>query len=248
MKLQTKSNNKKHLDNSKKSTFKRLFGLLWNANKYQLMLAIFLIVLAALGTLYIQIFIGKVIIGYLLNEGKETAHTFNYNNFHWIITGSVLFLLISILSSFIATRIMITITYKIMAKLRIDLYKHVQKLPVKFFDINLKGKLISNFTSDVDTLRQFLSKTFPIAFQSLTTLLVSIAVMFWLNWMLSLIMIGFILLILVCSIVISKFSRKFFRLKQKSIGDLNGYAEEMISGIKTIKIFNQQDNSTKAYS
>ncbi|SJZ53460.1 ABC transporter ATP-binding protein [Mycoplasmopsis verecunda] len=233
----------------KKRTFSRLIAILWKDNKWWLILVAFLILLSAVGMLYQQVFIGKIVVGLFIGPALENkTEPFNWDQFYLMIFGSVVLFLVSIFSGFAATRIMINITYKTMTNMRVQLYKHMQSLPIKFFDDNAKGNLISRLTADIDTLRQFLSKTFPSIVQSLIILIASIVIMLILNWKLSLIMIGVIILIFASSFIIGKFSSRAFVKKQKGIGELTGYAEEMISGLKTVKIFNQEQNSIKQFA
>ncbi|MFV8467544.1 ABC transporter ATP-binding protein [Mycoplasma sp. 46852] len=234
----------------KKATFSRLIKILWGDNKWWLILAGGLILLSTVGMLYQQVFIGKIVVQLFLQPALDnglTVETFNWDQFYLMLFGSVALFLVSIFSGFAANRIMINITYKTMTSMRVKLYRHMQSLPIKFFDSNAKGNLVSRLTADIDTLRQFLSKTFPSITQSLIIITTSIIIMLVLDWALSLIMIGVIILIFAASFIIGKFSSKAFIKRQKQIGELTGYAEEMISGLKTVKIFGQEKNAINQY-
>ncbi|MFV8515880.1 ABC transporter ATP-binding protein [Mycoplasma sp. Z244B] len=234
----------------KKATFSRLIKILWGDNKWWLILAAGLILLSTVGMLYQQVFIGKIVVQLFLQPALDnglTVETFNWDQFYLMLFGSVALFLVSIFSGFAANRIMINITYKTMTSMRVKLYRHMQSLPIKFFDSNAKGNLVSRLTADIDTLRQFLSKTFPSITQSLIILTASIIIMLVLDWALSLIMIGVIILIFAASFIIGKLSSKAFVKRQKQIGELTGYAEEMISGLKTVKIFGQEANAINQY-
>ncbi|MFV8472054.1 ABC transporter ATP-binding protein [Mycoplasma sp. 1458C] len=235
----------------KKATFARLIKILWSDNKWWLIIAAGLILLSTVGMLYQQVFIGKIVVQLFLQPALDkglTVDTFNWDQFYLMLFGSVVLFLVSIFSGFAANRIMINITYKTMTNMRVKLYRHMQTLPIKFFDTNAKGNLVSRLTADIDTLRQFLSKTFPSITQSLIILTASIIIMLVLDWALSLIMIGVIILIFAASFIIGKFSSKAFIKRQKQIGELTGYAEEMISGLKTVKIFGQEANAISQYN
>ncbi|MFV8418606.1 ABC transporter ATP-binding protein [Mycoplasma sp. Sp33II] len=235
----------------KKATFSRLIKILWKDNKWWLLLSTFLILVSTSGMLYQQVFIGKIVVGLFLQPALDqglTVDTFNWDQFYLMLIGSIALFLVSIFSGFAANRIMINITYKTMTNMRVKLYRHMQSLPIKFFDNNAKGNLVSRLTADIDTLRQFLSKTFPSITQSLIVLLVSIIIMLVLDWQLSLIMIGVIILIFITSFIIGKFSSRAFVKRQKQIGELTGFAEEMISGLKTVKIFGQETNVVNNYN
>ncbi|QGZ97611.1 ATP-binding cassette domain-containing protein [Mycoplasma sp. NEAQ87857] len=219
---------------------KRLIKLLWQDNKWWLVFVAFLILLSSAGIIYNQVFIGKIIIGQFLASNQYTVKTFPYSKFYWTLFYSFLIFILSVLISFIQTRIMIKITYNTMSKLRIKMYQHLQKLPVSYFDQNKKGDILSNFTVDINTLKVFLNQTFPTLIRSVIIIVSSIIIMFNLNWLLTLFMIAMIMMIFVIDLLISKKSKKLFKSKQQSIGKLNSFTEEMLNDLKTIKIFNQQ--------
>ncbi|MEA4206137.1 ABC transporter ATP-binding protein [Mycoplasma sp. 1199] len=228
----------------KLDSFKKLVSLLWKHNKGWLLLAFTLVIFSAMGNIYNQLFLGYVIVDKLLLG----TNPFNEDKFYIIICVSALIFLTSIICDFIANRIMISITYKTMTKLRLDLYEHIQTLPIKYFDSKSKGNLVSRFTSDIDTLRMFLSRTIITIIQSFITLTVSLTILFVLNWLLSLIMVALTILIALSAYIISKKSSKYFINKQKNNGQMIGYAEEVILGLKTIKMYGQSANVVKKFS
>ncbi|WP_324672210.1 ABC transporter ATP-binding protein [Mycoplasma sp. 888] len=228
----------------KLDSFKKLVSLLWKHNKGWLLLVFILIIFSAMGNIYNQLFLGYVIVDKLLLG----TIPFNEDKFYTIICVSALIFLTSIICDFIANRIMISIAYKTMTKLRLNLYEHIQTLPIKYFDSKSKGNLVSRFTSDIDTLRMFLSRTIITIIQSFITLTVSLTILFVLNWLLSLIMITLTILIALSSYIISKKSSKYFINKQKNNGQIIGYAEEVILGLKTIKMYGQSANVIKKFS
>ncbi|MEA4190845.1 ABC transporter ATP-binding protein [Mycoplasma sp. 2248] len=228
----------------KLDSFKKLVSLLWKHNKGWLLLAFTLVIFSAMGNIYNQLFLGYVIVDKLLLG----TNPFNEDKFYIIICVSAFIFLTSIICDFIANRIMISITYKTMTKLRLDLYEHIQTLPIKYFDSKSKGNLVSRFTSDIDTLRMFLSRTIITIIQSFITLTVSLTILFVLNWLLSLIMVALTILIALSAYIISKKSSKYFINKQKNNGQITGYAEEVILGLKTIKMYGQSANVVKKFS
>ncbi|QNM93879.1 ABC transporter ATP-binding protein [Mycoplasma sp. Pen4] len=234
----------------KKSTFKRLFRIIWAEHKLSLLLVGFLIILSTSGMLYNQVFIGQIIYQGLLvkvNDAADRTSAFDYQKFQLIIFGSATLFLVAVLSGFAANRIMINVTYKVITKLRNDLYKHVQNLAVQTFDGTAKGKLLAHFTSDIDTLKQFLSKSFPSMIQSSIVIFVAVIVMFVFSWILALIMLVSVIFIFLSAYFIGKQSSKAFRNKQQKIGEITGFADENIAGLKTIKMFNQENDAIQQY-
>ncbi|MCU9938297.1 ABC transporter transmembrane domain-containing protein [Mycoplasmopsis felis] len=227
------------------STFSKIINLLWKDYKYKLLFSVFLIIISTGGMLYNQVFIGKIIVDNFLSDYKNKP--FDYENFYLVVTLSALWFFITVLAGFFWKRILIKVTIKTLTKLRTNLYIHIQSLPIAFFDNNKKGDLMSRFTSDIETLRDFISNSLPRIMDTIITLSVSVVVMFILNWLLSLIMIIMMVVILLFSYFIGQQSKKAFVLRQKNNGILSGFTEEAISSIKTIKIFTQEKNMINKY-
>ncbi|MGZ9755478.1 ABC transporter ATP-binding protein [Mycoplasma sp. 246B] len=233
------------------STFKNILKLLWKDNKITLIISLFLIIIGSGGLLYNQVFIGKIIIdGFLHNfsaNAQNYAKTFNYKWFYIVVALSAVWFFITVFAGFIWKRLLIKVSNHTLTKLRSNLYKHIQSLPIAFFDANSKGDLMARFTSDIDTLRDFLSNSLPKVIDTFITLSVSVVVMFSLNWKLALIMLAVMLLILMFSYFIGMQSKKGFIKRQRSNGALSGFTEEVVSNLKTLKIFGQEQNVLNDY-
>ncbi len=124
--------------------------------------------------------------------------------------------------------------------IRKDLFNHVQKLPLGFFDTHTHGELMSNFTNDMDTLSDALNNSFTLLVQSFTMLTGTVVMLFLLNWRLSFIVIFFLIMMFIFIQYNGRKSKMFFRKQQEHLADLNGYAEEMVTGQKVEKVFNRE--------
>ncbi|WP_406614756.1 ABC transporter ATP-binding protein [Mycoplasma corogypsi] len=164
-----------------------------------------------------------------------------------VIIGSAIIFGTAVLFSFISVRIMIKITFGTMCKLRLKLYKHIQKLPIKYFDQNAKGDILSRFTNDVQTLRDFVNTSLVDLINSSFTIFVSVIIMFVLNWFLTLVMLVLISFIFVISYFLVKKSFAFRSNERKKLGELTGFSEEMLSNLRTIKLFNQEKDSEETF-
>lgn len=151
--------------------------------------------------------------------------------------------LVGVITSFTYNRLMVIISQGILKDVRDDLYAHMQKLPVRYFDTHTHGDLMSHFTNDIDTLRQMLSQTLPQAISSSVTIIGVFASMIYTNIWLTLVVIVALMLILKTSKSIAGNSGKFFIKQQMSLGKTNGYIEEMINGQKVIKVFCHEEKS-----
>lgn len=141
---------------------------------------------------------------------------------------------------FIARYTMAIISQRTVKKIRKDAFDKLQNLPVNYYDTNQAGDIVSRITNDVDLISNSLS-TFTIElFGSVVTLTVSLVMMFYVNWALALVVILFVPLMIFFTMKVSKVTRKGFVAQQKHLGALNGIIEESISGLKVIKLYNQE--------
>ncbi|AKF40917.1 ABC transporter [Mycoplasmopsis canis] len=230
--------NKKETSNS----LKRIFGYLWNNNKLLLISGLILYVLAISGMLYNQVFIGKVIVDTVLKDYISENSSKNINDFDWqfftlVIVLSALLFMLSIIFKFIGNFILSLITFRTMKKIQDDLYHKIQNLPLDYLNKELKGSIMSAFNSDIETLKNFFRDIIPNTINAILTLSISLVMMFLLNWQLTFIMIGFMLVILGVSYFLMKKSRSFFKNERKINADISGYTEEILSGFETTRIF-----------
>lgn len=145
-----------------------------------------------------------------------------------------------VLSSLGYTQIMVVAAQRIIAEIRHDLFAHVEKLPLQYFDTRTHGSIMSHFTNDVDTVSDALNNSFAMLIQSIIQIVGTLTLIFILNWQLSLI-------VLVCYCMMFLYirysgekSKENFELQQKYLGEVNGYIEEMTAGQKTVKVFNYE--------
>ncbi len=150
------------------------------------------------------------------------------------------FFILGIIGSFLQAWLMVGVAQGIQKTVRDEMFTKMQKLPLRYFDTNTAGNIMSRYTSDIDTLRQMISQSIPQAISSVITLAVVFVTMVMESWMLTIVsMITVVGVIYITKILAGK-SGKFFIGQQQSLGALNGYIEEMISGQKVVKIFNHE--------
>ncbi len=154
-----------------------------------------------------------------------------------------LIFLVGVIATFVQTRIMIYVSQGSLKKLREDTFNHMQSLPVKYFDSNSHGDIMSVYTNDIDTLRQLIGQALPQLFNSGLTLIVSIVSMLMLNVPLTLVMFVMIIVMMFASKTLISRSGSFFKEQQQALGDVNGYIEEMMHGQKVVKVFNYEERS-----
>lgn len=154
---------------------------------------------------------------------------------------------ISILFTYLQAYVMVGVSQGSIFNIRNRMFKHMEKLPLSYFDTNAHGSLMSRFSNDTDTLNQLVSNGLIHLLQAFLTIIVVFVALVLNSWQLTLIVIAFIVLTLFTTGTVAKKSGKYFADQQKSLGDVNGFIEEMISGQRVIKVFNHEETSKKEF-
>ena len=145
------------------------------------------------------------------------------------------------------TQLMVRAAQQILCDIRQDLYTHLQKLSLGFFDAQRKGDLMSLFTNDVDTISDALNNSFAVIIQSFVQIVGTLAILFFLNWRLSLLVIlGYLVMFLYIRYS-TKQSKKYYDRHQAYLGELDGYIEEMAAGQKVVKVFNHEKENLEKF-
>lgn len=221
-----------------KETFKRLWSYLGN-HKFLLVTALFFVMINSIFSNLATYQIRPIINGLVDKSGGDVL----------IKNLTVMFCiyLVAVISQYIQSRIMLEIAQKSLAKLRTDLYMAMEKLPLKFYDGNKNGELMSRFTNDVDIVNQMLSTTCVSLVSGVVTLATTIIIMFYTNWFLALVTMTITPIFTKVTRTISKKSMGHFKGQQQSIGKLNGYIEERINGQKVVKVFNHEAETVEQF-
>ena len=154
---------------------------------------------------------------------------------------------VGILASFFYNRIMVTVSQGTMEKMREEIFSHMETLPIRYFDTHSHGDIMSVYTNDVDTMRQVISQTIPNVISSSITIVSSFVSMILLSIPLTLVSLMMIGLMMIVVMKIGGKSSKYFMEQQKSLGQLNGYVEEMIQGVKVVKVFCHEKESVEGF-
>ena len=147
----------------------------------------------------------------------------------------------AILAQYIYQRIMIGISQNALERLRNDLFKKISKLPLKYYDTNDTGDVMSRFTNDVDAVGNMLNNTIISIISGMITLIGTLSLMIYTNIWLTLVTLVMSPLMVKAAQIVGSRSRKYYKKQQAALGSLNGYVEETISGQKIVKVFNHED-------
>ncbi len=148
---------------------------------------------------------------------------------------------LGILASFLQQLLMVPVGQGIQKKVRDEMFTKMQRLPLRYFDTNTAGNIMSRYTSDIDTLRQMVSQSIPQCISSIVTVIVILVAMFKASWILTLVTLCTVAGITFVTVTVVGKAGKFFVGQQRSLGKLNGFVEEMVSGQKVIKVFTHEE-------
>ena len=154
---------------------------------------------------------------------------------------------LGMLCAFLQQFLMVGVSQGTQKTIRDQMFTKMQRLPLRYFDTNTAGNIMSSYTSDIDTLRQMISQSIPQTISSTVTLLVAFIAMLQTSWMLTIVVIFTVMGILSVTMFIVKRSAKYFIGQQRALGALNGYVEEMIHGQKVVKVFTHEEASKEAF-
>ncbi len=151
------------------------------------------------------------------------------------------------IAAFLNQFLMVTVSQGTQKRIRDELFTKMQKLPLRYFDRNTAGNIMSRYTSDIDTLRQMVSQSIPQCISSIVTLIVIFAAMIKASWILTIVLMFTVSGIMIASVTVVGKAGKYFIGQQRSLGALNGYVEEMITGQKVVKVFNHEDTCKEEF-
>lgn len=225
-------------------TIKRILGYLMKHKAVLIVVAICIIISSLTGvasSIFLQILIDQHIMPILSSPNP-------------VFTGMLRLILVMcgifIIGSFagyLYTRLMSVTSQRVLKEIRDEMFEKMQKLPIKYFDTNTHGDIMSRYTNDTDTLRQMLSQSLPQMFSSIISIVSIFVTMLSTSWMLTIVVLIFVVLMLFVVQMVAGKSGKYFVEQQKSLGDLNGYIEEMINGQKVIKVFCHEEKTKEEF-
>lgn len=238
-----------------KQTIKRLLGYLGKDKKH-VIIALVCVVISSLSTLAGSYMLSPIIngitetydkaskaagdAGVIINEGLKTLGL-----------GILLMLAIygiGVISMYLQQRIMIGVSQRALKTLRKDLFDHIQTLPVRYFDTNATGDIMSRFTNDVDVVGEMLNNTVIQLIQGFISIVGTVSIMLYMNVWLALLTILLVPLMLKAGGSIAKRSSKYYRQQQSALGKLNGYIEETVTGQKVVKVFCHEEKAVAEFT
>ncbi len=227
-----------------KGTIRRMFSYV-GKDRYKLIAVLVCIavsaVISALGTYMLKDIIDSYIRPLIGQDSPD------FSGLAYILSVLALMYLTSAAATYINNRLTMKISTGTMNRIRKELFDHMQSLPLSFFDSHTHGELMSRFTNDTDTLREFLSQSLPQTVSSVITLTSTLVGMLRLSWLLTIILFALLPINLVVISAIGKRSGRYFAAQQKAVGEVNGYIEEMMAGQRVVKVFNHEEKAQQEF-
>lgn len=226
--------------------FKRIMGYVGRKYKYQCIVVLLCIFVSVFSNIQGTLFSMTLIDDYIIPMVESGSN--DYSGLLQAIIRVAIFYGLGILASYTHARIMAVVTQGTMKDLRIDMFNHMESLPIKYYDTHAHGDIMSMYTNDIDTLRQMISQSIPQFINSIITVVSVLISMIVLNvplTILTLVMVG--VMLLVSGKVVGN-SGRYFVKQQKALGEVNGFIEEMMEGQKVVKVFCHEEEAKEQFN
>ena len=226
-------------------SLRRVLGTMLKNYKASFFLVVVCILGAALATLRGTLFLQNLIDDYI--TPLTQAQTPDFSGLAGALLSVAGIYAIGILCAYGYNRIMVNVSQGTMRNVRVELFRHMESLPIRYFDTHAHGDIMSVYTNDVDTLRQLISQSIPQVINSSVTIVTSFVSMFVLDLPLTLVTLAMIAVMLFTTSKLAAKSSTYFSRQQKDLGRVNGYIEEMMDGQKVVKVFCHEDKSLEQF-
>ena len=241
-----KSQNKRPKGQNPSKTLKRLMGIIlknYTPHCIVVLLCIFGSAFVSVkGTLFMQTLIDDYILPLMSQSNPD------FRPLGMAIMKLALFFVAGALMTYTYNRIMVNVSQGTMKKIRIDVFTHMESLPIKYFDTHAHGDIMSIYTNDIDTLRQMISQSIPQLVNSAATIVSVLISMIILNIPLTILTLIMVAIMVLTTGKVAGKAGSYFIKQQKSIGELNGFIEEMMEGQKVVKVFCHEEESIKDFN
>ena len=225
--------------------FVRLMKYVLQYYKFRCISVVLLIILSVIanvqGTMFTKNLIDEYITPFLLTDHPD------FSPLAHAIVKVAAFYAIGVLATYSYNRIMVNVTQGTLRNLRNELFAHMEKLPIRYFDTHAHGDIMSVYTNDIDTIRQMISQSIPQLISSVITIVSVFVSMLILNIPLTIVTLCMVGIMVFCSKKAAGLSGKYFLQQQKNLGAVNGYIEEMMNGQKVVKVFCHEEENKKAF-
>ena len=226
-------------------TAKRLLGYVTSTYKVQFVVVIFCILISSIASISVSLSLRFLLDDYIIPLiGQQDP---DYTELYMALTVLGTIFLCGVIATFVYSRLMVTIGQGVLKRVRDEMFEHMQKLPIRYFDQNTNGSIMSLYTNDTDTLRQMINQSIPQVLMSFLTIIVTFISMLVLSPLLTILAVLMIVLMFFVSRFITGNSGKYFIRQQIDLADITGFLEERMNGQKVVKVFNHETISEKEF-
>ena len=238
-------NRKPRVSKENIQTAKRLLKYVTGTYKIRFVIVFICILLSAVASISVSLSLKFLIDDFIMPLiGQKSP---DFANFYRALAVLGCIFLMGVIATFIYTRLMVYIGQGVLKKVRDDMFEHMQTLPIRYFDQNTNGSIMSLYTNDTDTLRQMISQSIPQALMSFFTIIVTFISMVVLSPLLTILAVLVIGVMLFVTKKIGGNSGKYFVRQQRSLADVTGFVEERINGQRVVKVFNHERKSEEEF-
>lgn len=223
---------------SQMQTLTRLLKYVYRVSPAALIVSLVSVIISAAASVVGSLFIEQVIDRYITPMLKQKSPDFGPLAHAVLLMAGVY--AIGLVANYLFTLLMMVLSQQVQKQIRNEMFTHMQRLPIAFFDQNEYGDIMSRYTNDIDTLMQMISQALPMFANSVFSVVFVLAGMFYLSWQLTLVSLVVVLLSLGVVRYLTGKSSYYFDQQQKTVGTVNGYSEEMLNGLKVIKVFSHE--------
>ena len=238
-------NKKKKLDQNTIQTAKRLLKYMTGTHKIQFIIVFICIFISSAASIAVSLSLKFLLDDFIIPLIGQTDPNFAELYKALAVLGCIFAL--GVIATFIYTRMMVYIGQGVLKNVRDDMFEHMQTLPIRYFDQNTNGSVMSLYTNDTDTLRQMISQAIPQALMALFTIVVTFISMLLLSPLLTILAVVIIFIMLKVTSKIGSNSGKYFIRQQVSLADVTGFVEERMNGQRVVKVFNHEAKSKEEF-
>ncbi len=223
----------------------RLLKYVTKGYKVPFIIVLICILISSIATISVSLSLRFLLDDYIIPLIGQTDPNFSELYTALAVLGSIF--LLGVIATFIYSRMMVVIGQGVLKKVRDEMFEHMQTLPIRYFDQNTNGSIMSLYTNDTDTLRQMINQSIPQILMSAFTIIVTFIAMLLLSPILTILAVLMILLMVFVSRKIGGNSGKFFIRQQIDLADVTGFVEEHMNGQRVIKIFNHEKKTEQEF-
>ena len=238
-------NQKSGVSKNTAKTAKRLLKYVTGMYKVQFVIVFVCILLSSVASISVSLYLKLLLDDFIIPLIGQKQPNFAELYQAMAVLGCIF--LVGVVSTFVYTRMMVTIGQGVLKQVRDDMFEHMQTLPIRYFDQNTNGSIMSLYTNDTDTLRQMINQSIPQALMSFFTIIVTFISMLILSPLLTVLAVVMIGVLLLVTKKIGGNSGKFFVRQQIALADVTGYVEERMNGQRVVKVFNHENKSKEEF-